>query len=49
MSEQVIGAPVRRAVVVPAPAERAFPELTDAIASWWPRDTHHVGPRPPAP
>ncbi len=46
MSEQVIGAPVRRAIVVPAPAERAFPEFTDAIASWWPRDTDHVGPTP---
>ena len=35
MSQATI-APVRRSIVVAAPAERAFEVFTDGFASWWP-------------
>jgi uncharacterized protein YndB with AHSA1/START domain len=34
--------PVRKEVVVEAPAERAFRVFTDKFDAWWPRD-HHIG------
>ena len=47
MTEQVIGAPVRREVTVQAPVERAFHVFTEGIATWWPREeSHNVGPTP---
>jgi uncharacterized protein YndB with AHSA1/START domain len=36
-------APVRKQIVVNAPAERAFDVFTTGIASWWPLSTHHLG------
>ena len=39
-STQVI-APVRYAVTVPLPADRAFTLFTEGFNSWWPG--HHIG------
>jgi uncharacterized protein YndB with AHSA1/START domain len=36
-------APVRKEVVVNAPAQRAFDVFTKQLASWWPYDTHKLG------
>ena len=38
-------APVRRELTVDAPIERAFDVFVD-LPSWWPRETHHLGPTP---
>jgi uncharacterized protein YndB with AHSA1/START domain len=35
--------PVRKAIHVRLPAERAFRRFTAEIADWWPLDTHSVG------
>lgn len=37
---------VRRETTVSLPAERAFALFTEGIATWWPRDSHHIGPMP---
>ncbi len=34
--------PVRKEIVVEAPAERAFRVFTDGFGKWWPRG-HHIG------
>jgi uncharacterized protein YndB with AHSA1/START domain len=36
---------VRREIVVPVPAERAFAVFTDGMTSWWPAE-HHIGTAP---
>ncbi|MGI8505654.1 MAG: SRPBCC family protein [Solirubrobacteraceae bacterium] len=41
MTTQSTDTPVRTAVVVQAPIERAFSVFTDDIGSWWNRD-HHI-------
>ena len=45
MSDQAAGtqvvAPVRYAVTVPLPADRAFALFTNGFNSWWPG--HHIG------
>jgi uncharacterized protein YndB with AHSA1/START domain len=46
MSEQTVGAVVRRTVTVEAPIARAFDVFTRGVASWWPKESHHVGPTP---
>ena len=46
MTEQTMGAAVRRAVTVKAPIEHAFDVFTRQMGRWWPRETHHVGPTP---
>lgn len=46
MSQQATIAPVRREVTVKAPLERAFSVFTEGMATWWPHDSHHVGPTP---
>jgi uncharacterized protein YndB with AHSA1/START domain len=38
-------APVRRHVVVPAPADRAFEVFTAGMTRWWPPE-HHIGSAP---
>ena len=38
-------APVRRHVVVPAPADRAFEVFTAGMTRWWP-PAHHIGSAP---
>jgi Activator of Hsp90 ATPase homolog 1-like protein len=38
-------APVRRHIVVPAPADRAFEVFTAGMTRWWPKD-HHIGDAP---
>jgi uncharacterized protein YciI/uncharacterized protein YndB with AHSA1/START domain len=35
--------PVRRAVLVPVPPERAFAAFTAEIGAWWPLGSHSVG------
>jgi hypothetical protein len=37
--------PVRREIVVPVSAERAFTVFTADMTSWWPSD-HHIGSAP---
>jgi uncharacterized protein YndB with AHSA1/START domain len=37
--------PVRREIVVPVSAERAFTVFTAQMTSWWPSD-HHIGSAP---
>ena len=37
--------PIRKQIVVAAPAERAFTMFTSGIDRWWPRD-HHIGATP---
>jgi uncharacterized protein YndB with AHSA1/START domain len=46
MTDQVVGAAVRREVTVDVPADRAFDVFTHRMASWWPKESHHVGPTP---
>jgi uncharacterized protein YndB with AHSA1/START domain len=46
MTDQAVGAAVRREVTVDVPADRAFDVFTHRMASWWPKATHHVGPTP---
>ncbi|HMJ33498.1 MAG TPA: SRPBCC family protein [Baekduia sp.] len=46
MTEQTADAVVRRTVTVAAPVARAYDVFTSGMASWWPKDTHHVGPTP---
>jgi uncharacterized protein YndB with AHSA1/START domain len=36
---------IRREIVVPVPAERAFAVFTDGMTSWWPPE-HHIGSAP---
>ena len=36
---------VRREIVVPVSAERAFAVFTDGMTSWWPAE-HHIGSAP---
>ena len=36
-------APVRKQIVVDAPAARAFDVFTRGLATWWPMATHHIG------
>lgn len=36
---------VRREIVVPVPAERAFAVFTEGMTSWWPPE-HHIGSAP---
>jgi len=42
MSQRITPAPVRKSVVVRAPAARAFEVFTAGIARWWPK-SHHIG------
>ena len=35
--------PIRKAINVNAPVERAFATFTDGITGWWPLETHSVG------
>ncbi|HSD78304.1 MAG TPA: SRPBCC family protein [Solirubrobacteraceae bacterium] len=46
MTDQALGAVVRREVTVDAPIERAFDVFTNQMATWWPHDSHHVGAMP---
>ena len=46
MTNQAIGATVRRELTVQAQIERAFDVLTQRMHTWWPHDSHHVGPTP---
>jgi uncharacterized protein YndB with AHSA1/START domain len=39
----VVLEPVRRALVVNVPVERAFAVFTGEQSRWWPLDTHHIG------
>ena len=43
MIDQVVS--VRREVVVPASAQRAFDVFTAGITDWWPKE-HHIGSAP---
>lgn len=36
--------PVRKTVTVDTTKEHAFSVFTDGFATWWPMDTHHIGP-----
>jgi uncharacterized protein YndB with AHSA1/START domain len=47
MTAQTAVEPVRVEVRVTAPPERAFEAFTAGFATWWPRDSHHVGEQPP--
>ena len=38
-------APIRKEIVVDAPAEHAFRVFTDGVDRWWPRQ-HHIGTSP---
>jgi len=40
------GVTVRQSIVVQAPQERAFAVFTERMGSWWPLDTHAIGPQP---
>jgi hypothetical protein len=40
-------APVRKQIVVAAPAARAFDVFTAGMATWWPMATHHIGAAEP--
>lgn len=45
--QQTEGLVVRHSLVVDATPERAFTVFTEGIATWWPLDTHHIGPVTP--
>ena len=46
MSEQATIPVVRRSVTVRATPERAFEVFTTGMSTWWPMETHAVGPTP---
>lgn len=46
MTNQAIGASVRREITAQAPVDRAFEVFTTGMATWWPAETHAVGPTP---
>jgi len=45
MTVSIASVPVRKSILVRAPAEDAFEIFTEEIDSWWPR-THHIGKSP---
>jgi uncharacterized protein YndB with AHSA1/START domain len=46
MSEQTTIPAVRKEITVRATPERAFDVFTSGMSTWWPMDTHAVGPTP---
>jgi uncharacterized protein YndB with AHSA1/START domain len=46
MTQQATIPAVRREITVDAPPERAFSVFTEGMASWWPRDSHHITEMP---
>ena len=46
MTEQMTIPAVRKEITVRATPERAFEVFTAGMSTWWPMDTHAVGPTP---
>jgi uncharacterized protein YndB with AHSA1/START domain len=46
MTQQATIPAVHREITLELPRERAFAAFTEGMASWWPRDSHHITETP---